>query len=570
MINWLKRVYVEILLVLAGYLLFAAVIDSAPEGSTQAVIRSDGKGYYDYLPAIFIHRDLNFKFREKGFDVSNTNHNVECNGYTINKYPCGLAILWAPFFATAHAYYKIKGDEGMWGGYGRAYQFVILLAALVYLFLGLLYLKKLLKNFVKSTMFIRCIQLVLLFATNLFLFAYQDPSFSHVYSFSLITVFFYSWVQLSKTGKKKYVYGLAVLLALIVLVRPFNILTILFLPFFSGGYKPFINDVKNMFVVQGRHFYMAVFSFLAIVSVQPLIWYLQCGQLLPWTYSKETFHFTKPVLFKTLFGFKKGLFIYTPILLLCGFAFVKLIKQKKTALIISLTGAFLVLHYVISSWQTWWYGGSFGLRPYIDFYSVFSVMGAIAFVSVRYVFKWMALVFVSICLFLNIFQSWQFTRGIIAEETMTAKGYAAVFLKTDLKYGGWLRYKGFADECRQLKVKRTLNVLSHDTLVNPGEWRAFDAQQPSNKKEGKYCFVMDMEVTGDVNPDVFIDYGMQAERYGYQQQSLFHLTGEETGRQKAHYFFEFNEGTPGGTFKIGFLKLDKPVKIYSIVLQELD
>ncbi|HYG51811.1 MAG TPA: hypothetical protein VD905_12955 [Flavobacteriales bacterium] len=562
MVAKLKRVYVEILLVLAGYLLYSACFKT-----TSVVIRSDGKGYYDYLPAVFIHKDLSFGFRAE----QNTNHNVEYNGHVINKYPCGLAVLWTPFFGVAHLYYKMKSDAGMQGGYGRGYQLMISVAAMFYLLLGLIYLRKLLEHFTKKIKLIRTIQIILLFATNLFLFAYYDPAFSHVYSFSLITVFFYTWIQLARSGQKKYMYLLGILFALIILIRPFNALVVLFLPFLSGGIKPFINDIKIFFIVHGKHVWFSVVIFFIIVSVQPIIWHLQCGQLLPWTYSNETFHFMQPVLFKTLFGFKKGLFIYVPVLLLTGFIFIKLVNDKKPALLMTLAGALLIVHYTIASWQTWWYGGSFGLRPYIDFYSIFAVMGIVAFDSVRSSLKVMALAFTGCCLFLNVFQSWQYTRGIISEETMTYKGYKTVFLKTGEKYRGYLQYRAFAEEKEKLWVKETIPLLQTDTLLSPGKWRSFFTGTQEYKPGGAYCFVMEMEVSEKLFPKMYFQYERNDIALVYQEAVFFHLTGGATGRQAVKYYFEMPaKKFENGRFRVGFLELNEPVKIHSVVLQKLD
>ncbi|HLP12485.1 MAG TPA: hypothetical protein VK177_11180 [Flavobacteriales bacterium] len=562
MINWLKRVYVEILLVLAGLTFSNTYINPSPA----LTIRSDGKGYYDYLPAVFIHHDLNFGFRSE----QNTNHNVDCNGHVINKYPCGLALLWTPFFAVSHIYYKINHNHGMQGGYGKAYHFMIGLAALVYLFIGLIYLRKLLLHYTNNHSLVRLTQVFLLLGTNLYLFAFFDPSFGHVYSFCLITVFFYAWVQLSKTGKKKYVYLLAVLCALIILVRPFNALVVLFLPFFSGGINRFINDVKNMFAVQGRHFYLAVLGFLAIILIQPVIWYIQCGQFLPWTYSHETFHFAQPELVKTLFGFRKGLFIYTPLLLLSLFAFGYLFRNKKTSAF-TLLAAMLVLHYFISSWQTWWYGGSFGLRPYIDFYAVFAVMGALAFTHVKLAGKGLAFCFAGFCMFLNIFQSWQYTHGIISEESMTWEGYKEVFLKTDEKYSGFLRYRNFASEMEKRNVEYTIPFVKKDTILTPGQWRSVVTETIAYKPGGLYCFVIDMQVKESINTEMYLQYEKDNSAMEYQQAKFFHLTAGETGRKHVHYYFEVPEKEfENGKFRVGFLKLDEAVQIHSAVLQELE
>jgi len=41
---------------------------------------------------------------------------------------------------------------------------------------------------------------------------------------------------------------------------------------------------------------------------------------------------------------------------------------------------FLVAWYIISSWYSWWYGGGFGIRPYIDSYGIFA-FGMAAFLA---------------------------------------------------------------------------------------------------------------------------------------------------------------------------------------------
>ena len=50
-------------IILLVYILFFLGF-KAPEKSWDRVINSDGKGYYAYLPAIFIYHDLQFKFVE--------------------------------------------------------------------------------------------------------------------------------------------------------------------------------------------------------------------------------------------------------------------------------------------------------------------------------------------------------------------------------------------------------------------------------------------------------------------------------------------------------------------------
>ena len=74
----------------------------------RGIIESDGKGYYAYLPAIFIYKDLNFGFfdeieKEKYYNQNlYYDYRAQANGVTINKYYCGTALAELPFFVLAH------------------------------------------------------------------------------------------------------------------------------------------------------------------------------------------------------------------------------------------------------------------------------------------------------------------------------------------------------------------------------------------------------------------------------------------------------------------------------------
>src|SRR5579885_1312571 len=82
---------------------------------SRPTIRSDGEGYYLYLPAVFIHHDLSMKWTQPlwGQSLQLVDHPDLANewnglfaykpGIYLDKYPVGLAMLWLPFFLAAHA-----------------------------------------------------------------------------------------------------------------------------------------------------------------------------------------------------------------------------------------------------------------------------------------------------------------------------------------------------------------------------------------------------------------------------------------------------------------------------------
>ena len=116
-------------------------------GHSEKTLGADGGGYYDYLPSLFIHHD----FIRKG--VSETENPamyeriaaIEAYGkpaeYRVNKYSCGTAILEMPFFLCALLTTECSGENS--DGYQPSFQKSVLIAALFYLFLSLVFLKKL-------------------------------------------------------------------------------------------------------------------------------------------------------------------------------------------------------------------------------------------------------------------------------------------------------------------------------------------------------------------------------------------------------------------------------------------
>src|SRR5688572_13238629 len=64
------------------------------------LITSDGIGYYCYLTSLFIEKDVLHQWWAKPLE----------NGYTLNKYTCGVAILESPFFFTAQLLARISGE----------------------------------------------------------------------------------------------------------------------------------------------------------------------------------------------------------------------------------------------------------------------------------------------------------------------------------------------------------------------------------------------------------------------------------------------------------------------------
>jgi hypothetical protein len=260
---------------------------------------------------------------------------------------------------------------------------------------------------------------------------------SHAYSFAAITAFLFFCRSFFVNRKSVYIIPAFIALGFTILLRPFNGLILLAVPFIAGDF----NTLKSSIQLLIKKYYLVlaggVLAFL-IVSLQFLIWYKQTGHFIVYSYTYERFYFDKPHLLQVLFSYRKGIFIYTP---LCFVALAGLIYLWKNNKFQTLTflGFFLVLTYIMSCWHQWFYGGSLGFRPIIEYLSLFAILLLFAFRLINR--RWMRTVAIFLCLFfvyVNQVQAYQYPRFILHWEKMSKYKFWKVFLRTDDKWIGYV------------------------------------------------------------------------------------------------------------------------------------
>lgn len=343
-------------------------------------IWADKSGYYVYLPAAVIYGFHPEKFPAgiddslgNGFKLDYENHKVR------TKYFIGTAILQFPFFITAHLLAKPTGFEP--DGFSPVYHWSINVAAVFYLLLGMLFLKKFLSgDFKKKT--IRLVLLMLFFGTNLYYYAIDETAMSHVYSFFLFSIFLF---LLRKTKYLKHsllfdriLFGLVC--GIIVLTRPTNII---FLSAF------FFLDIKNKgdifkrvkFFLRPPVIFTVALSALIIWVPQFFYWHYLEGEILSYTYKGEGFSWSEPGMLQTWFSPLNGLFLYSPfyLVIIAGLVYMILSKKQNG---IYISGLFVLISYVFSCWWDWSFGCSFGGRNFVEYLALFSIPVAFLF---RYV-----------------------------------------------------------------------------------------------------------------------------------------------------------------------------------------
>jgi hypothetical protein len=390
-------------------------------------------GYYAYLPTIFIYNDYHYsytnelkgKYEKTGFIdgfLINTDQGK------VNKYFIGVSILWLPFFLTAHFLAHLFGLPA--DGYSIIYQIAVLIAANIYLWLGCRFTRKIILEYTISQNVAAFILLLTVFGSNLFYYVVVDSSHSHIYSFAVIAVFLFYVQRFFKTKENKDLYLMAFLFGLIVLCRPTNIVIGLMIFFFAGNIKTFWNSFFKYQIIVA-----AIVFFLTIV-LQPLMYYLQTGHFMVWSYGEERFYFDNPQFRNILISYEKGLFVYTPLVLIASFGTIYIFKKNKFQFIVLSLFLFLAT-YIISCWWCWWYGGSLGQRAFVDYYAVLALLLTFVYLGFeRKTYKKLFLIITPVFILHMMILMHQMRYSIIDNGGMNEKRFWFTFLKTGEDYYG--------------------------------------------------------------------------------------------------------------------------------------
>ncbi len=334
-------------------------------------ISSDKADYYIYLPATFIYGwDVN-KF-QKNVDIERQGFTLDYKtGKVLDKTTCGVAILWLPFFLVAHSIaliFNLQPD-----GFSPFYEHFSVIPGPIFLVLGLFFLRRFLKRY--FTPFISYLTVILLFlGTNLYYYSIDEGLMSHVNSFFLFCLYLFLLTKFLDREKKSTVLfiGISFVVSLAILIRPTNIIILSWMAFIDAkSWK----DVKDRFLLFLRPKYVLIFIAAFVITFLPqlIYWKYLTGSFLYYSYPGEGFtNWKNPRLISFWFSPLNGLFLYSPLVLTFVAGSIWMIIRKVPNGIFTFFFFFLV-SYIFSSWYCWFFGGSFGCRPFIEYFALLSV-----------------------------------------------------------------------------------------------------------------------------------------------------------------------------------------------------
>ncbi|MGE5424863.1 MAG: hypothetical protein ACM3N9_05840, partial [Syntrophothermus sp.] len=371
--NFRKKYDFFLFTILAFVAVYLALDRNFPDRTYkgQYEIVSDKSLYYVYLPATFIyHWDVS-KFKpgidevRGGFSLHHDNNKV------IIKMTCGVAILWLPFFLVAHSIALITHQQA--DGFSLFYEHFAVIPGAIFLVLGLFFLRRFLLRYVNEIISWLTVLLVAA-GTNLYFFSIDEGLMSHVHSFFLFSLYLFLLGKYLDHPMRpfRYFVGMCFVVALAVLIRPTNIFAIPWI---------FLLDADSWKTVKERFIYFLkprfILTFILILFLvflpQLIYWKYLTGKFLFYSYGSEKFSlWNKPMLIPFWFAPLNGLFLYSPMVLffIAGAVWMAIRKKANGWFIIFL---FFLLSYVFASWHCWYYGGSFGCRSMIEYYTLFSI-----------------------------------------------------------------------------------------------------------------------------------------------------------------------------------------------------
>jgi hypothetical protein len=250
---------------------------------------------------------------------------------------------------------------------------------------------------------------------------------SHAYSAAAISGFFVLFLNYIKKSTNKRLFLLGALLGLIVLIRPINALCVFALPILFGSWKEFTAFLKHLFAKPVRILY-PIITFLAVVSIQFIIYKIQTNEFFLYSYVGESLNVLKPNLSNFLISYKKGLFVYAPILFISLLGIFYLFKASAFRAVWWLLFTFGLI-WVLSSWHQWWYGGGFGSRVMIEYLLMWAIPLGFLLKHAKPPVRWSAVVICLLLVLLSQHQTQQYMMGMIHWENMTKEAYWSVFLR---------------------------------------------------------------------------------------------------------------------------------------------
>ena len=357
---------------------------------TTRIYASDEIQLFAWLHSVAFDHDVNFDDEYRYFYDSGVAHNEDFRetfldseylneaGRRQNNATVGSAILWSPFYAAGHLVAKISGAPA--DGYSHPYIAAIAYGSAVYGFLGILLSRAIARQIIGRG---GLPAIVVWAGTPLLFYMYVTPGFSHANEAFIVSLFLWAWLR----RRGRWTVGDALLLgaigALMTMVRDQDALMI------AGPAIDFLAHAKRELGRSGARGQAGrlaasaaagAAAFIVAYTPQLAAEYLLNGHLGPAAVVKRKLLWWSPNALGVLVSPHHGLFVWTPLALLCvaGLVWLALGRVKPdcgdcrwVALLALLMIALQA--YIAGAFASWTVAGSFGQRRFVGLTPLFTI-----------------------------------------------------------------------------------------------------------------------------------------------------------------------------------------------------
>jgi hypothetical protein len=411
---------------------------------TEATISWDVSGYYLYLPAALIYKDLKTlafwpeieeKYRPGPGMGQATPH--AASGNYVMKYSMGQALQFLPWFTVAHLLAEPLGYAA--DGFSKPYQVAIGWGSLLVALLGLWVARlNLLRYYTDRTTALALLAIV--WGSNYLNYASIDGAMTHNWLFTVYSLLVYSTIQFYERPRWYWAAAIGILCGWATLTRPTEIISVL-IPLLWGLSSG--SDLKQRLGLWWQHkghLLLAALLMGAVGSLQLLYWKWATGQWLVYSYGDQGFDWARPHVADVLISARAGWLLYSPMMLFAVLGLFLLWRQQRPVFWAS-TLFLLLFFYITSAWSIWWYGGSLGARAMVQSYAlwVFPLSAFFEFVLQRRWMRWPALAFSALFVWCNLWWTHQaHLGGLFVSEQMTKAYFWKVIGKSE-RQRDWLK-----------------------------------------------------------------------------------------------------------------------------------
>ncbi|MBL7809321.1 MAG: hypothetical protein JNN28_15995, partial [Saprospiraceae bacterium] len=380
-----------------------------------ATISWDVSGYYLYLPATFIYKDIKTmnwwpEIERKYQPGPGMRQVFEHNsGNLVMKYPMGQALQFLPWFLTAHVLSEPLGYAS--DGFSRPYHVAISLGSLLIALIGLWLLRNiLLRYFNERTTAIVLISITL--GSNYLEYGGISGAMTHNWLFTLNGMLILASIRFYQKPGFMMAAAIGLLVGWATITRPTEILSAL-IPLLWGisSWKDLASRLQLFQQLWPKILVAGGIAF-AIILLQPIYWKYATGEWIVYSYEEQGFTWFPPHIANVLWSAKAGWLVYSPIMIL-AVAGLFLLRKQLPQVFPVVAGYCLLALYVTSAWDIWWYGGSLGQRAIVQAYPLWAFcMGAFWVWAWKQSWsRWFFSTVTLVCIYLNVWWCHQAHHG---------------------------------------------------------------------------------------------------------------------------------------------------------------